>query len=110
MRTSPTFRWNPTLLNAVVGVNFAEQYTSFEGMRPWPTDGKKYKHPIQEAEDAICRLQQRAFEHFDEALVLRFKASNSAPYPFSWVDEDRTRLEYSALLTRIARKYDQRFA
>lgn len=101
-------RGGHALCVALVGVNFADQYTSFEGEKPWPTDGKKYKHPVQEANDAIARLL-RAFEHFDESLILKFKASNSVPYPFSWVDEDQTRLEYSALLTRISRKYDQRF-
>lgn len=30
---------------AFVGVNFAEEYVSFEGRKRWPTDGKKYKHP-----------------------------------------------------------------
>ena len=44
----------------IVGVNFAPRYTSYEGDRTFPTDGKKYKHPIQEAEDAIARLLQRA--------------------------------------------------
>jgi hypothetical protein len=103
-------RGGQPLCIALVGVNFAEQYTSFEGTQSWPTDGKKYKHPIQEANDAILRLRQRAFEHFDEHLVLKFKASNSVPFPFAWVNENEIRLEYSALLTRISRKYDQRFA
>ncbi len=102
-------RGGQALCIALVGVNFAEQYTSFEGTQSWPTDGKKYKHPIQEADEAILRLKQRAFEHFDEHLVLKFKASNSAPFPFAWVNENESRLEYSALLTRISRKYDQRF-
>jgi len=48
----------------IVGVNFAEQYTSYEGERSFPTDGRKYKHPIQEAADAISRLQQRAMPAF----------------------------------------------
>src|SRR6266404_3543566 len=103
-------RGGQALCVALVGVNFAEQYTSFEGKQSWPTDGKKYKHPIQEANEAILRLRQRAFEHFDESLILKFKASNSAPYPFSWIDENEIQLEYSALLTRISRKYDHRFA
>jgi len=40
---------------AFVGINFAEQYVSFEGRKRWPTDGKKYKHPIQEAVQAEQR-------------------------------------------------------
>lgn len=94
----------------IVGVNFAEQYTSYEGNREFPTDGRKYKHPIQEAEDAISRLQQRAQAHFDEFLILKFLVSNVAPYPVSWVNENQTQLEYSALLTRVSRDYDRRFA
>ena len=50
---------NPICL-AFVGINFAEQYVSFEGRKRWPTDGKKYKHPIQEAKQAEQRLNERA--------------------------------------------------
>jgi hypothetical protein len=93
----------------IVGVNFAPQYTSFEGDRAFPTDGRKYKHPIQEAEDAILRLREHAAPKFDEFLILSFEASNTEPHPFSWVDERQTQLEYSALLTRLSRLYDLRF-
>ncbi len=94
----------------IVGVNFAQQYTSYEGERTFPTEGRKYKHPIQEAEDAISRLLQRAAPSFDEFLILRFDAPNTPPHPFSWVEERETQLEYSALLTRLSRSYDARFA
>jgi len=40
----------------IVGINYADEMTSFEGDRSYPTDGKKYKHPIQEAEQAKLRL------------------------------------------------------
>lgn len=93
----------------IVGVNFAPQYTSYEGDRTFPTEGKKYKHPIQEANDAISRLLQRAAPSFDEFLILKFEASNTPPHPFSWKDERQTLLEYSALLTRLSREYDRRF-
>ena len=33
----------------LVGVNYAPCYTSYEGEPEWPTDGRKHKHPIQEA-------------------------------------------------------------
>lgn len=94
----------------IVGVNHAETCTSYEGDRAFPTDGRKYKHPIQEAADAISRLQQRAAPNFDEFLIFKFSASNVAPFPFEWVLESTTVLEYSAALTRISRIYDQRFA
>src|SRR5258707_12874205 len=48
-----------------VGINYAESYTSYEGERPWPTDGKKYKHPIQEAASAEGRLREKALPSFD---------------------------------------------
>jgi hypothetical protein len=94
----------------IVGVNFSEVYTSYEGERTFPTDGRKYKHPIQEAKEAISRLEQRAQPSFDEFLILRFVATNTPPHPFSWIDPDKTALEYSALLTRVSREYDRRFA
>jgi len=94
----------------VVGVNFANQYTSYEGDRTFPTDGRKYKHPTQEAEEAISRLLQRAAPCFDEFLIPKFDAANTPPHPFSWVNEQRTLLEYSALLTRLSRTYEERFS
>ncbi len=93
----------------LVGVNYSERYTSFERDRLFPTDGKEYKHPIQEAADALSRLQQQAASHFDEFQILRFIATNEEPFPFSWVDESATVMEYSAMLTRISREYDRRF-
>jgi hypothetical protein len=93
----------------IVGVNFSERYTSYEGDRAFPTDGSKYKHPIQESAVAIPRLEHRAAPSFDEFLVLKFSATNTPPHPFRWVDEKQTTLEYSALLTRLSREYDRRF-
>ncbi len=94
----------------IIGVNFSEVYTSYEGTREFLTDGGKYKHPSQEASGAISRLQQRAQGSFDEFLILKFVATNTPPHPFSWVYEQKAVLEYSALLTRVCREYDRRFA
>lgn len=93
---------------AVVGINYASQYKSYEADREYQTDGRKYKHPIQEADDAFARIIQQVTT-FDELLVLRFVAPNLEPYLFSWLDEADTVREYSAALTRIAREYDRRF-
>jgi hypothetical protein len=93
----------------IVGVNFALQYTSYEGTREWPTDGKKHKHPAQAASEAEARLLARASPGFDEFQLLRFQASNVSPFPFSWVDFNQTAKEYSAMLVRISREYDKRF-
>lgn len=94
---------------AIVGVNFASNYTSYEGSREWPTDGKKHKHPVQEATEAEKRLLARAAPAFDEFQVLRFQATNFAPFPFEWLDYDRIVKEYGALLIRLSREYDRRF-
>lgn len=92
-----------------VGVNYADHYVSYEGERSYPTNGKKYKHPIQEAADAEGRLKAQAAPAFDEFLLLRFRATNEAPYPFAWQDYQALQLEYNAMLTRVSREYDQRF-
>lgn len=92
-----------------VGINWSSSYVSYEGRRRFPTDGKKYKHPIQEAADAEARLRKDALPVFDEFLILNFMATNMRPYPFAWKDYDALKLEYNALLTRVSREYDSRF-
>ena len=84
-------------------------YTSYEGEREWPTDGRKHKHPIQEAAEAERRLISRAAEEFDEFQILRFRATNVAPFPFEWAALEQTAKEYGALLIRVSREYDRRF-
>lgn len=93
----------------ILGLNFAPHCTSYEGTRKFPTDGRKHKHPIQEAVEAAHRLEIHAKSHFDEFLLLRFSATNVKPFAFEWVDLDATKLEYSAILTRLSREYDLRF-
>ena len=36
----------------IVGVNYADRYTSVEGDKFWPTNGQNHKHPLQEAAEA----------------------------------------------------------
>lgn len=93
---------------AVVGINYADVMTSFEGGRSYRTDGAKYKHPVQEAEQARMRLAEVA-AHYDEFLILRFRARNEEPYAFEWVNERETRQEYTAALQRISIEYQHRF-
>lgn len=92
----------------VVGINYADEMTSYEGDRSYPTDGKKYKHPIQEAEQAKLRLSDTA-RLYDEFLILRFKARNHGAFAFKWVDERDTRQNYTAALQRISIEYQHRF-
>ncbi|OGA05338.1 MAG: hypothetical protein A2W68_18405 [Betaproteobacteria bacterium RIFCSPLOWO2_02_64_14] len=93
----------------IVGINSAKAYTSYEGSKRWPTDGKKHKHPAQEADEAEKRLMFRVQPHFDEFVTLRFQASNTRPYDFAWVNKAQTEKEYAAALVRISREYETRF-
>jgi hypothetical protein len=92
----------------IVGINYADVMTSYEGDRAYRTDGGKYKHPNQEAEQARQRLAAVS-DLYDEFLILRFKARNEEPYAFEWVNEKETRLEYGAALIRISNEYEKRF-
>lgn len=103
-------RSNPNAICvAVVGVNHAEECSSYEGTRETPTDGKKNKHPFQEAAEAEARLAAHVRSSFSEFILLRYKATNRPPYPFSWVDQAQTELEYAAALLRICLQYESRF-
>lgn len=93
----------------IVGINHADHYVSYEGDQRWPTNGGRYKHPAQEATTAEMRLRAAVAHQFDEFLTLRFRAWNEPPYSFQWIDAAQTQLDYGAILTRIARKYDVRF-
>jgi hypothetical protein len=94
----------------IIGVNYSATYTGYEGDREYPTDGKKHKHPIDEAAKAEQRVISRAAPSFDEFQILRFRATNVPPFPFEWNNYDQTAKEYSALLVRVSREYDKRFA
>src|SRR5437660_27836 len=85
-----------------VGVNHSAEYVSYEGRRKYKTDGRKHKHPAQEAPRAEELLTQKALPSFDEFQLLRFRATNVRPYPFEWVDFEKTQMEYGALLTRVS--------
>lgn len=93
----------------IAGVNWAENYCSFEGDRAWPTDGSKYKHPVQEAAEAERHLLSLAASHFDEFLLLKFRATNQDPFPFEWVDPTGTQMDYGAALARISAEFERRF-
>ena len=92
----------------IVGINYAAVTTSYEGERSYRTDGGKYKHPIQEAEQARSRLAEVA-PLYDEFLILKYRAGNEPPYAFEWVNQKDTYLEYGAALIRISNEYQKRF-
>jgi hypothetical protein len=93
----------------IVGVNYAEVTTSYEGDRSYRTDGGLYKHPIQEAEQARRRLLSSVSPEYDEFIILKYRATNEPPYPFGWVDEKDTIQDYGAALLRISNEYQRRF-
>jgi hypothetical protein len=90
----------------IVGLNCAKQYVSYEGDKEWPTTGVgRHKHPYQEADETEARLRSLAAPHFEEFLILRFAATNSAPFPFAWVDPKKTALDYGAVLARVSNRF-----
>jgi hypothetical protein len=91
----------------IVGVNHAPYAVSWEGDREWRTDGRKHKHPLQEAADAERRLLSLAAPAFDEFLILQFSATNDATpaYAFQWVDARKAELDYGAILARVGTRY-----
>ena len=93
----------------IVGVNWADSYTGYEGRRKFSTDGKKNKHPHQEAQSSERDLVDRVKGSFDELILLRFRAKNIKPFDFSWVDRKGTEDLYASGLVRISREYETRF-
>jgi hypothetical protein len=94
----------------IVGINWSAAYHSFEGEKEYDTEGTSSNpHPVKEAREAEERLNRDVRPQFDEFLLLKYTATNVPPYPFSWVDEEKTTLTYGALLTRVSRRYDERF-
>jgi hypothetical protein len=91
----------------LVGINEAEVYTAYEGDRLYRTGAGGHRHPSQEAHETAQRIRLHVFPNYDEALVLRFKATNEPPYAFSWVDGEETRREYGAALVRLNTKYNR---
>jgi hypothetical protein len=101
---------NTAITVGIVGVNHASRTVGYEKDRITPTTGRGgFPHPIQEAGEAERRLRIDAAPAFDEFVVLQYRATNEAPFPFEWVDYDVTRQEYGAALARISREYQARF-
>ncbi len=92
---------NPVCV-AIVGINHADQYVSYEGDTAFPTTGHGgFTHPCRESPEVERRLIAYAAPAFDEFLILRFRATNQPPYPFQWVNYKDVRLDYAATLARI---------
>ncbi len=92
---------------AIVGVNHAKKYVSYEGERAYPAEGREA--PAREAPRIIERLNNEAKPLYDEFLILPFRATNIEPYPFSWNNLSSTEQEVNAALLRVLRLYEARF-
>lgn len=101
-------RGNPICIG-VVGINRASHCTSYEGDRSYRTDGRKHKHPIDEADKAEQYLREKVLQTFDEFLFLRFCATNEPPFKFSWSNQEMTEQDYGAVLVRVSQEYERRF-
>jgi hypothetical protein len=87
----------------IVGVNRAQHYVSYEGDTKWLTTGiGRHKHPYQEADETISRLNALAAPYFNEFLVLEFIATNTSPFPFTWANPVKTQRDYGAILVRVS--------
>lgn len=93
-----------TITVGVVGVNFANEYTGYEGDRAYDA----HTPPGREAAEVVRRLEQvRA--GFDELLILKFRATNRPPHNFEWVSLTDARQEYRSILVRVSDEYETRF-
>jgi hypothetical protein len=99
----------PPISVAIVAVNFAEIYCSYEKKRKYVTDGRTYRHPSQEAGKAKERLEALVRPNYDFFMLLEYSATNMKPYPFSWVNPVEQVANYSAELSRLAVEYEARF-
>jgi hypothetical protein len=94
---------------AIVGVNSAPYAVGYEGERQFRTDGRTHAHPFQEAPVVEVRLAAEVKPRYDELIILRYQATNEAPFPFAWVDAAATAGDYAAALIRISAEYERRF-
>lgn len=89
----------------IVGVNFSDSYTSYEGEREYPADPA----PAREASVAVERIAHSRVPHdFDELLFMKFRATNVVPYPFEWQNHRESGQEYASALLRISNLFNQR--
>lgn len=101
-------RGNPISV-ALVAINSADHTVGYEGDRLYRTDGRKHAHPAQEAPIVEARIRNEVAPHYDETILLRYRATNEEPFAFSWVDKATCIRDYLASLVRISSEYERRF-
>jgi hypothetical protein len=89
----------------IVGVNFAISYTGHEGDRQFSAKTP----PAREGVEFAKRIENAAGPHYDELLILRFRATNTPPYDFDWVNRSETEQLYGSAFVRISAEYEHRF-
>jgi hypothetical protein len=89
----------------IAAVNFADEYTGYEGQRRHVAKAP----PSREGVEVVRRLNQFVRPHYDEFIILRFRATNGFPFPFSWVSQADTGIEYGSALVRISNEYEARY-
>lgn len=109
-------RGNNPICIAVVGINQAQEYLSYEGKRDdgedvtfLTTGSAGRKHPCQECAEAERRIRQRIDPIYDELIVLPFDATNQSPHSFAWASTTAVTNAYGAALIRISQEYEKRF-
>ncbi len=85
---------------AIVGLNWANDYLSFEGDRTTVAR----KAPSREAGEVRRRIQEQVRD-YDELLFLEFKATNREPYNFAWINSAATRELYAAALLGVSNQF-----
>ena len=99
-------RLNKRCINvAIVAVNHESDYEGHEGERTF-----KHKLKKGEPEEATGRIRKELGDLYDELLLLPFRATNQAPYPFAWLNSRQADLDYGAALARIGEDYQRRFS
>jgi hypothetical protein len=97
---------NPNVISvAIVGVNYADSYTGWEKDRQFPAKTP----PSREAAGFASRIERAVDSHYDELLILKFRATNTEPYDFHWVNKSETEQLYGSALVRLSAAYELRF-
>ena len=97
---------NPVALRlAVIGVNSALTYTGHEKDRQYVAKTP----PAREAAEFARRIESLVAPHYQELLILNFRATNNPPYQFEWVNLKETQQLYGSILVRLSALYEHRF-
>ena len=97
---------NPNVIAvAIVGVNYADSYIGWEKDRMFFAKVA----PGREASDFSNRIERAVEKQYDELLILKFKATNTEPYNFAWLNRAETEQLYGSALVRISAEYERRF-